>query len=136
MLPSTKIDISLNPGIIDRQIIVNSSSQPSGHSSYTNKTVMISVIIAPISSADLKLFIQQIDLIAKDKTAPFAIDSSELSANMERSLVVTIEDQYIEIVSNKLSKLREVLWIEQRHLIQSSNKWASSTCEFGLTITS
>lgn len=92
----------------------------------------ISIIVAPMTLAELEVFKLEVEVMGKNASAPFTFEHEELEANTERSARIIVEDcSNVETVAIKLSQRREILWVEGSHEIQVSNKWGKGICQSG-----
>ena len=92
----------------------------------------ISIIVAPMTLAELEVFKFDVEVMGKNVSALFMFEHEELEVNNERSARIIVEDcSNVEIVAIKLSQRREILWIEGSHEIQVSNKWGKGICQSG-----
>lgn len=111
---------------IDNTIFSISSDEISKvKATHVEKDTRLIAIIAPMPNEELESFVEEIKVLTEDKLAPFIFDFTSLLSQTERAVYVTIADRANVIeVATKLSKRREILWIEYSHEIIANNKWA------------
>lgn len=148
LLPEAKIDNSLrslmttpiaeggcddvdNFPVEDSRILDSDSTSTSTSKLKTKLKNGITVVVAPLSEKDFKIFIEDMKVMQSQELS-FFFEFKELLPNVERSAHVEVEHcQDIMLLASLLSQRREILWIEKKHDIHVSNKWAKGICQSG-----
>eukprot|EP00602_Paraphysomonas_sp_CaronLab_P004064 CAMPEP_0185022178 /NCGR_PEP_ID=MMETSP1103-20130426/4903_1 /TAXON_ID=36769 /ORGANISM="Paraphysomonas bandaiensis, Strain Caron Lab Isolate" /LENGTH=783 /DNA_ID=CAMNT_0027554141 /DNA_START=309 /DNA_END=2660 /DNA_ORIENTATION=+ len=97
--------------------------------SCSGETVTLLVTIAPVSLDELEVVMDALKTTASG--IDMAVDVSHLRSQKESIASVVVSCGSIVEALRRVSKLPQVLWIEQRLPFTTSNRWAAGLCQTG-----